>query len=164
MLQRVRERRDETGIVRWHLGEICRLLRHRSRRWIARPRAAVGLNPFAASTVHRTRPQRDRSLSERGIRELQNDAADVRAGEEIGASELEIVQRALRVEEEWLARAILRTSGSHPPLSRVPQIRSRRVPHRERSVRCHWYSLPARLQYGALSQTDHSLWTRSRTR
>src|SRR4051794_38524437 len=100
MLQGVRECLDELSIVRRHLGEICRLIRTGQENGLRGACSAVRLNPLTGAAIHDTSPQSDRSLSEVGIRELHNDAADVSAGKEIGAGELQIIQGALRVEEK----------------------------------------------------------------
>ena len=91
VLKRVREDRDETGIVGWFPTEISSVLLAGKERRLIWPRAAVRLNPFSACAVQRASPQAHRSRAQSRVGYFQHDAAHVLVGEVIGAGELQIV-------------------------------------------------------------------------
>src|SRR5271165_4771090 len=78
MLQRVREDRDEAGIVRGLPSEIGAVLLAREERGLIWARTAVRLNPFPACAVERTCPYVHLLRTEVGVRYFQYNAAYVR--------------------------------------------------------------------------------------
>src|SRR5579863_2560174 len=103
VLQRVREDRDKTSIVRRLRSLVGGLLIARKEYRLRSQRAAVRLNPFPARAVHSAMPQAHLSGAQGGIRHFQNDAAHVLVGKEIVTGELQIVQRPHRVKAKGVA-------------------------------------------------------------
>ena len=69
-----------------------------------RPRAAVRLHPFPAHVVQRASPEAQALGAQFELGNFDRDAAHVFVGKEIVAGELQVVQSALRVEEEGSLR------------------------------------------------------------
>src|SRR3984957_13706071 len=74
VLQRMREYRDETGIVRWLRREIGGVLLASKEGSLIWPRTAVRLHPFPACAVQRTHPQAHLFRAEDIVRDFLHDA------------------------------------------------------------------------------------------
>ena len=99
----MREDRNETGIIRRLTSKIVGVLRACKEDSLLRPRAAVRLNPFPSHVVQRASPEAQALKAQFGVGYFDRDAANVFVGKEIVAGELQVVQSALRVEEEGIA-------------------------------------------------------------
>jgi len=99
VLQRVREDRNETGIIRRLTGEIISTLRAGKEDSLLRPPAAVRLNPFPAHAVQRTSPQA-RFWRPRRSWVLPSQCCTHLCRQKIVAGELQVVYSALRVEKK----------------------------------------------------------------
>ena len=123
----VREDGDETGIVRRLTREVGISLRADKEDSLRGQRAAVRLDPTPARAVQRAGPQANPFGPKGRVGHFQHDAAHVFVGEEIVAGELQIVQGALRVEEEGIAAPAREEAVARRPPSRVHPDPSRQV-------------------------------------
>jgi len=126
VLQRVREDRDKTGIVRWLPGLVGGFLIARKEYRLRGQGAAVRLHPFPARAVHSAMPQAYLSRAQGRVGHFQHDAARVLIGEEIVTGELQIVQCPHRVKEKGVA-APAREEAMVSGRGYMPRVRLRPV-------------------------------------
>ena len=104
VLQRMRENRDETGIVRRLRTQIGGVLFAGKERSLIRPSTAICLNPFPASAVQCASPQAQLFIPELRVGDFEHDAAHIRFGEVIVTGELQVVQCSIYVKRKWTLR------------------------------------------------------------
>src|SRR5579871_2556668 len=103
VFQSVREHRDEAGIVYRRRGKIRTVLLPGKEGSLVWARTAVRLNPLSAGAVYRASPQ-PHSLRTKGrVGQLEHNAAHILVVKVVLACELQVVQRAIYVEEERIA-------------------------------------------------------------
>src|ERR1700761_8709322 len=83
--------------------EIRALLIAGKKDFLRRTRRTIGLHPAAVALVQRAMPQGDFTGAQGSIGNFQHDAAHIADREEVGACELQVVEGALRIEEERIA-------------------------------------------------------------
>src|SRR6185369_13991381 len=99
----MREMGDETRIVRRLGGQVGSVLLTGEEWCLLGSRAAIRLNQFPARSVQCTAPEAYAFAPQLRVGHFQHDAAHVLICKEVIAGELELVQGALHVEEEWIA-------------------------------------------------------------